>query len=362
MDGVDAVLVSMPVHARGLTVLGHEHVPFGTALRHEILALNSPGIDEIHRSQLVANQISRHYAEAVDVLLLNTATTACSVIALGAHGQTIRHRPLEFDGTGYTVQLINGALLAELTGIDVVCDFRSRDIAAGGQGAPLVPAFHAALWHQQSRSQAVLNLGGIANLTLISAEGSVTGFDTGPGNMLLDLWCEQRLGKSYDEGGAWAATGKVIGPLLDSMLNEPYFKQPAPKSTGRDLFSPEWLTRHLANQTRAPTEMRSADVQATLIELTAATVAGALKSHQPVCESLAVCGGGAYNNELMRRLQSRLPELPISATTTLGLPPLQVESVAFAWLACAHMNQLAGNAISATGANNSRILGAHYPR
>jgi anhydro-N-acetylmuramic acid kinase len=300
----------------------------------------------------------RQYAQVVAELLRATGTEAGRVRALGAHGQTVRHRPLEFDGTGYTLQLVNGALLAELSGIDVVCDFRSRDLAAGGQGAPLVPALHAALFGRGDAASAVLNLGGIANLTLLHADGRVQGFDTGPANALLDLWCRRHSGRPFDAEGRFAASGRVDEALLARLLTEPYFERDPPKSTGRDLFDADWLDRHLGVGSGAPPPE---DVQATLAELTARSVAAALLRHAPRTAQLLVCGGGAANADLMRRLRAQLPAIRVADTGTRGVPPQQVEALAFAWLAQAHVERLPGNVPSVTGARGPRILGALYP-
>ena len=218
---------------------------FGASLRHELLALNRSGADELHRAALAGNALARVYAALVETLLAQTSLARADIVAIGCHGQTVRHRPGEFDGTGYTVQLNAPALLAELTGIDVVADFRSRDVAAGGQGAPLVPAFHRALFGRGDRTVAVLNLGGIANLTLLSRDGSTTGFDCGPANALMDLWCQRTTGQPFDRDGAAAARGSVDARLLDALRAEPYFALPPPKSTGRDLFNAEWLDARL---------------------------------------------------------------------------------------------------------------------
>ena len=246
------------------------------ALRGELLALNQAGVNELHRAALAANAISELYADAVTQLVRRAGVAAADVAAIGAHGQTVRHRPREFDGTGYTLQLINGALLAERTGIDVVCDFRSRDVAAGGEGAPLVPAFHAACFAQPGADVAVLNIGGIANLTLLRAGGEVQGFDCGPGNVLMDLWCRRCSGAAYDSGGAWAAGGHVDAVLLSRLLAEPFFERTPPKSTGRDLFDAAWLDTMLA-----PAATSAQDVMATLAELTARACGGRCAAPRP---------------------------------------------------------------------------------
>ncbi len=282
---------------------------------------------------------------------------AGDVVAIGAHGQTVRHRPGEFDGTGYTVQLLNGALLAELTTIDVVCDLRSRDVAAGGQGAPLVPAFHAACLADPAADSAVLNLGGIANLTLLPVAGTVRGFDCGPGNLLMDLWCSRHLGQPYDADGRWAAGGQVDDALLQRWLAEPYFERAPPKSTGRDLFDAAWLDASLAD-TRAAAQ----DVMASLAELTARGAIDALRRHAPHSTRLRVCGGGAHNRHLMRRLAALAGAgVSVASSADAGVPPDQVEALAFAWLARAFVERRVGNLPAVTGACGARLLGALYP-
>lgn len=357
MDGVDAVLARFPRDtSQAIAVLGHEHRDMPTGLRAALMALNAPGADELHRAALASNGVARLYADAAVALLAQTGTAKAEVRAIGAHGQTVRHRPGEFDGTGYTLQLLNGALLAELCGIDVVCDLRSRDVASGGQGAPLVPAFHAALWAHRGEARAVLNLGGIANLSLLGADGQVGGFDCGPGNALMDLWCERHLGQPFDTDGAWASGAKPHAALLARLLSDPYFDRAPPKSTGRDLFHVAWLEQMLDDP--AAQGLSAQVVQATLAELTVQATASALALHAPRTQRLWVCGGGALNGHLMRRLADKLPTMQVQPTTALGLPPLQVEAAAFAWLARAFVQRQPGNRPEVTGATGPRMLGA----
>jgi anhydro-N-acetylmuramic acid kinase len=261
---------------------------------------------------------------------------------------------------GYTVQLNNPALLAELTGLDVVADFRSRDVAAGGQGAPLVPAFHQGVFGCANAGVAVLNLGGISNLSVLPPEGSnlpVRGFDCGPGNALMDAWCQQRTGQPFDAGGAWAASGRLIPALLVRLLNEPYFSLPIPKSTGRDLFSLSWLAKKLAPFSAEQPE----DIQNTLTEFTASVCASDVIRYGKNSKELIVCGGGAFNHHLLQRLQAGLPWLRVSTSDQHGLPPLQVEAAAFAWLARQMLQRQPGNLPAVTGAAGLRVLGALYP-
>ena len=361
LDGIDAVAADFGADpdATRLQVLGHARLAFTAALRAELLALNRPSADEIHRGALAANALARASAELVETLRRETRLGRDDVAAIGTHGQTVRHRPGEFDGTGYSVQLNAPALLAELTGIDVVADFRSRDVAAGGQGAPLAPAFHRAVFGHDGDGVAVLNLGGIANLTGVDMAGSTIGFDCGPANALLDLWCARIKGAPFDAGGAWAATGRVDGPLLAAFRSEPYFARPAPKSTGRDLFDAGWLDARLAavDASRLPPE----DVQATLAELTASTSADACRAAAGAARELIVCGGGAFNLDLMARLARMLAPMRVVASGEHGLPPDQVEATAFAWLARAFVQRQPGNVASVTGAAGPRVLGALYP-
>ncbi|MFT3666637.1 anhydro-N-acetylmuramic acid kinase [Piscinibacter sp.] len=355
LDGVDGVLAQWPGQdGAPLRVLAHAHLPFDAVLADELLALNTRGDDELHRAALAGNTLARRYAEVVARLLAGAGVDAGAVTAIGAHGQTVRHRPQD----GYTLQLNSPALLAELTGIAVVADLRSRDVAAGGQGAPLVPAFHRAMFGRAGEALALLNLGGIANLTLLGADGSVLGFDCGPANALLDHWVRRHRGEAFDRDGRWAAGGRVDAALLAELQAEPYFALPPPKSTGRDLFHAEWLARRLA----ARGALAPADVQATLVELSAWAAARDLVAHRPDARELLVCGGGAFNTHLMARLAARLPGVRVASTAERGLPPDQVEACAFAWLARAFVRGDSASLPSVTGARGARVLGALYPK
>ena len=357
LDGVDGVLARFDGQGRP-SVLAHAHRPFPAALRDELLALNQSGADELHRGALAGNALAEVQSTVVRELLTIGEVSAPAVRAVGSHGQTVRHRPGEFDGTGYTLQLNQPALLAERCGIDVVSDFRSRDVAAGGQGAPLVPDFHAMAFGGQPAATAVLNLGGMANLTLLPAAGDpapVRGFDCGPGNALLDFWIQREQGQSYDADGHWSAGGQVDGALLARLLDEPFLRAAPPKSTGRDLFNPAWLLPRLTP------DLKPQDVQATLAEFTARCAADALREQAPATATLLCCGGGALNRDLMRRLQALLPDLRVAGTEDAGLPPLQVEATAFAWLAWAFLHRQPGNRPEVTGARGLRVLGALHP-
>jgi anhydro-N-acetylmuramic acid kinase len=366
LDGVDGVLVDFAGDA--VRILAHAYAPFPTTLRAELLELNTSGADEIHRSALAANALVVQYAQVVSQLQARSGCASQDVAAIGAHGQTVRHRPQMFGGTGYTVQLNNAALLAELTGINVVADFRSRDVAAGGQGAPLVPAFHREMFGRAHEAVAVLNIGGIGNVTLLPDQSGeeadeILGFDCGPGNALMDDWCQKHRGLPFDRGGQWAASGTVHGPLLQRMLAEPYFGQAPPKSTGRDLFNASWLQACLAGlDTLLPV-----DVQATLAELTVICCSDCINSYQKYSKLLIVCGGGALNTHVMRGLQRCLDSIKVVTSDVLGVPPLQVEAAAFAWLARKALLREPAGLPRVTGAKKgtpegARILGAIYPR
>jgi anhydro-N-acetylmuramic acid kinase len=373
LDGVDGVLLqnsspSVFSNTPSLKVLQHVFQPFDTEFRAELLSLNTSGHNELHRAALAGNRLARSYAQVVHALLKASGMQANDIQAVGAHGQTVRHRPLEFDAdphtgqaaVGYTLQLNNPALLAELTGIDVVAEFRTRDLAAGGQGAPLVPAFHAEVFGHPDHTVAVVNIGGISNISILrnalTQNAEIIGFDCGPGNALMDHWIHVNQGKDYDTNGEWAAQGQVIDALLQSLLTEAFLHQTPPKSTGRDLFNPAWLQQHLSADYQAD------DVQATLCEFTAMAIAQDLKRHAPEAKQLWVCGGGALNAQLMSRLQAHAPGVQVASTKAHGLPPLQVEAAAFAWLAAKAMKRETGSLESVTGARGARVLGAIYPR
>lgn len=360
LDGVDGVLLQIaPDELRdasmgaGMRVLQHAHRTFATALRAELAVLNEAGPNEIHRSQLAAVALTEVYAEVVSTLLRAAHINAAQVSAIGAHGQTVRHRP----DCGYTVQIHAPALLAERSGIAVVADFRSRDIAAGGQGAPLVPAFHRAVFGRPGEALAVLNLGGIANLSLMHADGSVLGFDCGPANALLDAWAQRHLGTAFDADGMWSAGGAVRRDILQALLADSYFLISPPKSTGRDYFHLPWLERVLAAHPLALAQ----DVQSTLAEFTVQSVAQDLRRHLPGARSLVVCGGGASNADLMDRLRQAMPGIEVVDSRDRGLPAQQVEAAAFAWLAARALAGLPGNLPAVTGAAGPRVLGAIYP-
>ncbi|PKM22106.1 MAG: anhydro-N-acetylmuramic acid kinase [Gammaproteobacteria bacterium HGW-Gammaproteobacteria-14] len=344
LDAIDVVLLecgnTVVVHAT------HNH-ELPEYLRQDILALCEPGINEIDRAGYLHRALGELFAEAVLTLLANSDIAAEDIQAIGLHGQTIRHRP---GLKGFSLQLGCADVVVERTGIAVVTDFRNRDMVLGGQGAPLVPAFHRALWGSRTRC-AVVNIGGMANITLISEGDIETGFDTGPGNVLLDAWIQQHQKKACDLDGRWAQSGNVQHDLLSKMLDEPYFRQPAPKSTGRELFNLSWLQAHVGEES-------SADVQATLLELTATTIASSLNALAPT--EVLICGGGARNTALMQRLTQLMEPVPVNPTDSAGLAAEWVEGAAFAWLAWARLAGIPGNAIRVTGAHREAVLGALY--
>ena len=363
LDGVDGVLARFSPDG-AMQVLGHALRPFPDAFKDALLQLNQSGPDELHRAALAGNELARHYAEVVRDLLAQSGHAPQAITAVGAHGQTVRHRPLEFDGqpgqaaVGYTWQLNNPALLAELTGIDVVADFRTRDLAAGGQGAPLVPAFHQGVFGQPEETVAVLNIGGISNLSVLQPSGQVTGWDCGPGNALMDHWCQLHTGQAFDRDGQWAAAGQASPALLERLLSESYLHQKPPKSTGRDLFNPAWLQQHLS---QAPA-LAPQDIQATLTAFTAQACIRDVQAHAQGAQSLIVCGGGALNGHLMALLAQGLTGVSVVSSEVRGLPPLQVEAAAFAWLAFKAVRREPASLTSVTGARGARVLGAVYPR
>lgn len=349
LDGVDTVLASFDKEQPSL--LHSTYHPYDQDLRNRLLALQDPDGNELQRAALIGNELSARYAAAVNDLLQQAGVAPAKVATIGCHGQTVRHRP----DLGFTIQLFNPALLAELTGITVVADFRSRDIAAGGQGAPLVPAFHRAMFGHPSRNRVIVNIGGISNLTHLPATGTTLGFDCGPGNLLMDAWANLHLGTAYDKEGAWAASGQPLPELLTRMLAHPFFSAPPPKSTGRDEFNLAWLQRLLTPG------MNPADVQSTLLQLTSTAIADAIERHCSEAEEIFLCGGGAHNQALAHDLSTRLPGRHLGLTDELGINTDWVEAFAFAWLARQALTGQPGNLPEVTGAKGKRILGAIYP-
>ena len=348
LDGVDAVLVQFDPRIR---LLQTEHMAYGAGLKKDLLALLHSGPDELHRSALITNQITDLYAECIAKLLARTNFTHTDISAIGCHGQTVRHKP----ELGYSLQLMNGARLAEATHIPVICDFRSRDIAAGGQGAPLVPAFHRLVFGSHQEHRCIINIGGIANITDLPIDEISAGFDCGPGNALMDEWTQKHRGEDFDRDGQWASQGKVLAPLLETWLAHEFFHHPPPKSSGRDTFNLHWALQ-FCNGLEA-----AVDIQATLLELTVRSICQALQSYCQGVKSIFICGGGARNKTLMHRLTQLCPLQKVQSTSALGIDEQWVEALAFAWLALQNLNQRPANVAALTGARGERILGAIYP-
>lgn len=359
MDGVDGVLVNLPLGGGAMQMLAATHVPFSDEMRRAGFALQKAGENEIEREAQFANQLAHCYADAVHTLKMSLTKQFSRAIvqAIGVHGQTIRHRP----DLGFTRQTNHPALLAELSGIDVIADFRSRDVAAGGQGAPLVPAFHRAVFGELGVCRVVVNIGGMSNISILHADGRTTGFDTGPGNVLMDAWIQYHQQRSYDQDGAWAASGHADLTLLSHLLDEDFFRQVPPKSTGRDLFHWDWLQKKL----QGFAHLSSADVQASLCLLTARSIADAIKQYAPDVTEIFICGGGALNSVLMHMLDeqfnSKVATVSVTTSEVLGVSAMHVEALAFAWLAQRFVLRAAGNLPEVTGACGLRVLGALYP-
>ncbi len=349
LDGADAALVDFS--SKSPRTLAFATAPFGNDLRERLLKLSQPGDDGLDLAGTVSLELAGMYARAVDGVLAEGGVGAGEVTAIGCHGQTVRHRPEQ----RFTIQLNDPARLAELTGIDVVADFRRRDMAAGGEGAPLVPAFHEAVFRHPSLSRVVVNIGGISNVTWMPAGGPTRGFDCGPGNVLLDGWARIHLGKPFDQDGAWAERGKTDPALLDTFLAEPFLHAKPPKSTGRELFRAEWLEERLAGN------HRPVDVQSTLADFTARAVMDAIDRYCEKTEEIYLAGGGARNRSLVSRIAKLARGRPVAPTDALGVPSGHVESMAFAWLAMKCVRREAVDLTAATGAKGPRILGAIYP-
>ena len=348
LDGVDAALLDL---GKPGALLGAQFLPYSKTIRTTLLALHEPGKGELDRAARVGVELSKFYARTVTRLLSKLGIPGRNVRAIGCHGQTLRHRP----ESGYTVQIGSPAWLAERTRITVVADFRSRDIAAGGQGAPLVPAFHSAWFRSPRRHRVIASLGGMANLTDLPRSGPVTGFDTGPGNVLLDAWTRQHFGSEFDRGGRIAARGKPVARLLKALLADPYFRRPPPKSTGRDRFNLSWLRRFGAGR------LDPEDVQATLSELTARSIGNAVERYCAGANEVYLCGGGVRNVDLVSRIRRTMPGIAVASTELLGIHPDWVEAAAFAWLAQRALKREPGSIPGVTGAEAERVLGAIYP-
>tara|TARA_Y100000815_G_scaffold265015_1_gene281386 strand:- start:28 stop:1128 length:1101 start_codon:yes stop_codon:yes gene_type:complete len=352
LDGIDIAL-SRFTDGQQADCLDALCLPLPAALRQQLLDLCSPSSDELYQAGVAGNAWARLAAEGVNQLLVRQGLSPQQVCAIGSHGQTVRHHPEQ----GFSLQIGSPALLAELTGIKVIADFRSRDLAAGGEGAPLVPAFHHWLLSSPNLTRTLVNIGGFANLTVLRPGEAAAGFDSGPGNALMDNWALRHIGTPFDADGQWASQGQVHQPLLERMLADPYFARRGPKSTGREYFHEAWLAAHLQ---QVP-GVSAIDVQASLAMLTAQSIADSLQQAASDTAELYICGGGARNSHLMRQLQRLLPHQRVLSTQTLGVNPDWMEAMAFAWLAWRFEQRLAGNLPNVTGARGERILGALYP-
>lgn len=359
MDAVDAVLVDLSNNAQPELLKTHSQA-FPDDLRESLLALTQPGLDELQRLALADTRMSHLFVETTQALLHKAAVKASQISAIGSHGQTVRHQPSGPEP--FSLQIGNPSLIAEHTGITTVADFRRRDMAAGGQGAPLVPAFHNTVFRSPEANRVIVNIGGMANITVLPSnpEGIVHGFDTGPGNVLMDTWVYQHLQKRMDENGQWAGQGKVHKALLTALMTDPYFALSPPKSTGRERFNRGWLETLLMNFSQSPSALMPEDIQATLCELTAASIAEAIIKHAPHTRQTLICGGGAHNRTLLQRLCSRLQGIQVETTAVHGIEPDWVEAMAFAWLAQQTLAGKPGNLPSVTGARRAVILGGIY--
>jgi len=358
LDAIDAALVSF---ADEQPVLHHAiNYPLSKSLRDDIRALCTPGENEIDRMGQLDIVLGTTFAAAAKQLLADADIDAAQIHAIGSHGQTIRHRPGREKEKGFTLQIGDPNTIAELTGITTVADFRRRDMAVGGQGAPLVPAFHAAFFSTDTQPRTILNIGGMANVTLLPTDTKtpVSGFDTGPGNILMDTWIQQHRQQPFDHNGQWAASGTVDLHLLASLLKDSFFQLAPPKSTGREHFNAHWLQQHLDKLTHTPSPV---DVQATLNELTATSIADAIKKYAVENAELVVCGGGARNADLMQRIMQKLASTTVETSDNYGLAAEWVEAVAFAWLARERLAHRPGNLPDVTGAHQPVILGGVYP-
>lgn len=357
MDGVDAILVEFSENTSQFQLHSHVALPFSDALRIQFMELQIAHENEIEKEAIAANALANLYAQSVTQLLKNNTLSKHQIQAIGAHGQTIRHRP----DLGFSKQSLNAARLAEITGIHVITDFRSADIAAQGQGAPLVPGFHNTFFAKPGEISVVANIGGMSNISILDHHTTpfkVSGFDTGPGNVFLDMWTTQHKGKTHDFNGEWARTGIIQDDLLTHLLNDPFFDTPPPKSTGRDLFNTNWLH----NKLHSFSHYTPQDIQATLTALTARSLINAINQYATNATNLYICGGGAYNTTLREYIQMYAPShLKINTSDNLGIAPNHVEAFAFAWLAKQFLEKKPGNVPNVTGANKEKILGALYP-
>jgi anhydro-N-acetylmuramic acid kinase len=352
MDGIDAALVEF--EQASLTVLQTHHYPYSDALRSRLMrAIRGPVTCTVDEVGALHRWTGESFRDAANALLAASDVAATAITAIGSHGQTLRHQPNAEHP--FSLQLGDAAVIAAGTGITTVADFRSADIALGGQGAPLVPPFHEWLFSRPGKDRCILNVGGIANATILHGDSRQTlGFDTGPGNTLLDAWVRKHKDEPFDRDGQWAASGTADDELLQRLLADPYFAAPAPKSTGLEYFNLAWLDAVGVDG------IDPADVQATLCALTAVASADAIRLTACEATEVLVCGGGAHNSELMRLLDAQLPGVAVMSTAAAGIDPDWVEAAAFAWLAMRRMQGLPGNLPAVTGARKATLLGAVY--
>lgn len=351
-DGIDATLIEINEHQ--VTIKAHLDTPYDTLLRDRILGLCSPADNEIDRMGALDQQLGKAFAQAVKQLLEQAEMNPQDISGIGSHGQTIRHRPL--GASPFTLQIADPNQIAHITGITTIADFRRRDMAARGQGAPLSPAFHRAAFSQPQQQRLIINIGGMANISELAGEALVSGFDTGPGNALMDAWIERHQGLKYDSNGDWASRGQVIPELLSLLLKHPYLSKPTPKSTGREDFHLDWLDQQLELITGTTTPV---DVQATLLEFTCQSISLHIAQLREAPDDIYICGGGAMNLALMHRLSTLCP-CAVQSTEQLGIDPQQVEGAAFAWLAHQTLSRATGNSPSVTGATQEVVLGGVY--
>ena len=358
VDGIDAALVAIEENSTQL--LATQAQPLSESVVKEIQAISQPGENEIERLGALDRKLGELFAQAALAVLETAQIPPTDVVAIGSHGQTVRHRPASAGAAAdesFTLQIADPNTIAELTGITTVADFRRRDIAAGGEGAPLAPAFHAACMGSPDHNRAIINIGGIANATLLEGERLVQGFDTGPGNTLLDAWSRKSNDQPFDKDGVWSASGAIVPALLTALLEDPFFALDGIRSTGKEQFNLAWVERYF---TDLPA-LSAADVQATLCEFTAVSIYSAVQHSGIALDQVYLCGGGVHNRDLVARLQSHFDRIPVETTAALGINPDWVEAMAFAWLAARRMASLPGNAPVVTGAAGERVLGGIYP-
>ena len=353
-DAIDAALVDLTSTPQLIASLTQ---PIPDTLKQQIHAIALPGDNEIDRMGALDVELGKRFAACALDLIDKAGISKNEIVAIGSHGQTIRHRPPGSPQGTFTLQISDPNLIAELTALTTVADFRRRDMAAGGQGAPLVPAFHRAIFHSSQLDRVIVNIGGMANITWLPSSGEVVGFDTGPGNVLMDIWTTEHLKQPYDKGGAWAAAGQASPELMSQMLAEPFFHQAFPKSTGREHFNYEWLKKHIQT---LPSMPKAEDVQASLLQLTATTISDSIKATGASTKEILVCGGGAFNQTLISTIQSLLPHCQVRTTAHYGVDPQWIEAIAFAWLAKQTMERHPGNLCAVTGAKREVILGGIY--